>query len=112
MNELSDAELTLQVEDEILAKHSWGELPWLLRNGHISCIPIGELSLEEKASSVESGEGPVWMILRAVDSEGKTFFFKKVGRANSYDDTSWEGKFRRVYPQSKTVTVYEFGDNL
>jgi hypothetical protein len=48
-----------------------------------------------------------WLVVRVTDMDGTERFFKKIGYYSSYEGTSWDGSFHEVFPQQKTVTVYE-----
>lgn len=116
---MNDAELTLKIEDEITDKYTWATLLPMIEGGASATIPSGRLKLDREASKTNRlndngyGEWPmgstdeVWMILILENTDGLSYF-KKLGTADSYGEVYWDGKFRMVTPQAKTVTVYEY----
>lgn len=49
----------------------------------------------------------VWFVIKVTSLDGTERFFKKNGYYNSYEGHDWDGSFDEVFPQTKTVTVYE-----
>lgn len=60
--------------------------------------------------TVGGGEGDgehVEIVFEMMDMDGVTRYFRKTGGYASFAGTYWDGPFEEVFPQQKTITVYE-----
>lgn len=82
--------------------------------------PWGEISYDEKPFFINDstvsvaedfgGEGMgdvMYLVLMVKNPDGTIQYFRKDGYYVSYDGGTWDGDFREVKPQQKTITVYE-----
>lgn len=54
------------------------------------------------------GQGETrYIVIEVTDSAGATQFFRKDGYYSSYDGSDWDGDFREVKAQPRTVVFYE-----
>lgn len=75
-------------------------------HGSVTLAP--DLDAEVIAKGGPTGyDYEVWFVIKVTSLDGTERFFKKNGYYNSYEGHNWDGSFDEVFPQTKTVTVYE-----
>lgn len=91
-------------------KNQWGHSGWPF--WYEECYEPVALTPDLDAEVIAKG-GPtgydyeVWFVIKVTSLEGTERFFKKNGYFSSYEGHDWDGSFDEVFPQTKTVTVYE-----
>jgi hypothetical protein len=111
---------SVDVDDYDYEDEHWGELGWSLKSVYVwnsdkgvreDKVPgetvdgIHVTCVEDFGGGEGSGETR-FVVFSFADATG-TKYFRKDGFYASYDGTTWDGDFREVTPQERTVTFYE-----
>lgn len=102
-----------QIQELLLnTKNQWGYSGWDF--WYEECYEPVALTPDLDAEVIVKG-GPtgydyeVWFVIKVSGLDGTERFFRKNGYYNSYEGHEWDGSFDEVFPQTKTVTIYEKG---
>ncbi len=76
--------------------------------GRPSVDPNSDYCLYEDGAQGWEGEAFLLFQVSYQDEDLVNIYFKKFGTVSSYYETRWDGKFVRVHPRVKEITVYEY----
>ena len=66
--------------------------------------PVAEQTAKPDSYGEYVDESEIWVVVYVSSLDR---YFQKYGTTDSYGDDTWDGKFEEVFPQERTVTVYE-----
>lgn len=109
----------LEFHNDLAEYKRWGawrqddkyhELGEGVRRYRVKVVEIKDAPEIDSYGYSQAGEASiVFEISWKSEGDEAKIYFKKFGEVSSYSDTTWEGKFVRVYPKAREVTYYEFG---
>lgn len=82
----------------------WSDLAWVLRKDGETIDGVTYRVVEDFGGE---GLGDTRYIVIAVEDGNSVQYFRKDGYYASYDGSTWDGDFREVKAEQKTITVYE-----
>jgi len=65
---------------------------------------VAQQTAESDSYGEYGDESEIWVVIR-VDALDR--YFRKYGVSDSYGSESWNGVFEEVFPQERSVTIYE-----